>query len=192
MLSICSKQNSNEQNTIRQHREKRDKILVLRQHVPEDAEFLYAHFGTDEKMSAYSGWNPYAAPDMARDTIRRFIDSYADEFFFGWAIDADKRMIGTIGAYDYDANLSCIEVGISIDRDNWGKGYATEALKAVLSYLTHDKQIRVVKAWCASDNIGSKKVMEKCGMKSAGVESGALRINGKVFDKLNYEYSAEK
>ena len=168
------------------------KRLELRQHVMEDADFLYHRFGTDAKMSEYSGWNPYATPEMARETVKRFMDSYGDEFFFGWAIDADNRMIGTIGAYDYDANAGSVEVGLSIDRENWGKGYATEALQTVLSYLTHDRGIRVVKAWCASDNIGSKRAMEKCGMKFAGAESGTLKIKGNTFDKLNYTYSAEK
>ena len=55
--------------------------LVLRRHISEDADFLYAFLGTDEKMFEYSGWNPYATHEMARDTIRRFIDSYEDEFF---------------------------------------------------------------------------------------------------------------
>lgn len=59
------------------------KRLVLRQHVIEDADTLYANFGTDEKMFEYSGWNPYATPEMARATVQRFIDSYADAHFFG-------------------------------------------------------------------------------------------------------------
>lgn len=92
-------------------------------------------------MYEYSGWNPYATPEMARDTVGRFIESYKDEHFYGWAIDCDGRLIGTIGAYDYNAEKSSVEVGISIDRDHWGKGYATEALKAVLAYLTYDMNI---------------------------------------------------
>lgn len=164
--------------------------LVLRKHVIEDADLLHDMFGADEKMFEYSGWNPYETREMARETIQGFMDKYDDEFFFGWAIESNGDLIGTIGAYDYNEELDSIEIGISIDRRNWGKGYGTEALKAVLEYLTDNKKIKVVKAWCASNNMGSKKIMEKCGMQLTSVDPSALSINGRTFDKLNYEYRA--
>jgi len=96
-------------------------------------------------------------------------------------------MIGTIGAYDFDPETDSIEVGCSIERKSWGNGFAGEALDAVLDYLTQQEGIRIVKAWCASDNIGSRKIMEKAGMSLASTESGALEIDGHRYDKLNYE-----
>ena len=104
--------------------------LLLRRHVPEDAGLLHQNFGTDAAMVRYSGWNPYATPEQARETVERFIDSYADPRFYGWAIEREGRMIGTIGAYDYDPDKDQIEVGFSIERASWGKGYAAEALEA--------------------------------------------------------------
>ena len=68
-------------------------------------------------------------------------------------------MVGTIGAYDYKDDT--IEVGMSVKRDCWGHGYAAEALKAALEYLTEHENISCVTAWCAADNIGSGKAMEK-------------------------------
>ena len=56
--------------------------LILRRHVIEDADFLYRRFGRDEKMYEYSGWNPYATPDMAKETVRNFINGYDDDDFF--------------------------------------------------------------------------------------------------------------
>ena len=166
--------------------------LVLRRHTIEDADRLHDMFGADEKMFEYSGWDPYATREMARKTIQGFIDKYDEEFFFGWAIESDGELIGTIGAYDHNAEADSIEIGISIGRRNWGKGYATEALKAVLEYLTENKKIRVVKAWCASGNIGSRRIMEKCGMQLTSIDRSALQINGRTFDKLNYEYRNDR
>ena len=166
--------------------------LILRRHVIEDADFLYRRFGSDEKMYEYSGWNPYATPDMAKETVQNFIKSYDDDAFFGWAIEKDGAIIGTIGAYDHDPQEDSIEVGTSIDRDYWGRGYATEALEAVLRYLTEDNGISNVKAWCASDNLGSAKAMERCGMVLEDVEKDALSIGNKQFDKYNYVYRKEK
>ncbi len=39
------------------------------------------------------------------------------------------------------------------------RGFATEALTAVLRYLTGHENIGTVNAWCASDNIGSRKAL---------------------------------
>ena len=149
---------------------------------------LYQNFGTDAAMYRYSGWNPYTTPEQARETVQRFIDSYANPRFYGWAIEYEGRMIGTIGAYDYDPEKNQIEIGFSIERNSWGKGYATEALRAVLEYLTVQEGIACVTAWCASDNIASKRTLEKAGMRLAWIDADGLEVSGQRYDKLNYTY----
>lgn len=164
------------------------KRLLLRRHIIEDAEVLYQNFGTDPEMFRYSGWNPYATNEAAEETVRQFINSYEDENFYGWAVTSDGRLIGTVGAYDYDPEESSIEIGCSIERASWGKGFAGEAVKAVIDYLTGQEEIQCVKAWCAADNIGSRKIMERAGMVQTSAEDGALEIDGKKYDKLNYKF----
>lgn len=44
-------------------------------------------------------------------------------------------------------------------------------------------------AWCASENIGSIKAMEKAGMKKVGVEKDALLVEGKMYDKVLFCFS---
>ena len=160
--------------------------LLLRRHVPEDAGLLYQNFGTDAAMYRYSGWNPYATPEQAQETVQRFIDNYADTRFYGWAIEREGRMIGTIGAYDYEQEKKQIEVGFSIERASWGKGYAAEALRAVLEYLTIQEGIKRVIAWCASDNIASKRTLKKAGMRFSGVGADGLEVGGERYDRLDY------
>ena len=159
--------------------------LTLRRYRPEDAEPLYRRLGTDPAMYQYSGWNPYATLEMAQETVRRFIDSYNDEHAYSWVMDIDDVIVGTIGAYDYKDDH--IEVGFSIEPGWQGRGLATEALKKVLEYLTENEGILCVTAWCAADNVGSKRVLEKAGMKLAGTEKNGLTVGDKVYDKLIYE-----
>ena len=166
--------------------------LLLRRHMPEDAGVLSENFGTDAAMIRYSGWNPYATQEQARETVQRFIDSYVDPRFYGWAIECEGRMIGTIGAYDFDPEKNQIEVGFSIERVSWGKGYAAEALRAVLEYLTIQEGIAHVTAWCASDNVASSRTLEKAGMRFSGVDVGGLEVGGKRYDRLDYIYSDQE
>jgi len=165
--------------------------LLLRRYHLEDAETMHIKFGTDPQMYAYSGWNPYATMEMARESVQRFIESYADTDFYGWAIDYLNNLIGTAGAYDYDAEKNQIEVGFSIAKECWGKGFATEALVCVLQYLTEQEGIKTVTAWCAKDNDASKKVLLKSGMKQTGINIDGLQVDGKVYDQLFFSYSAE-
>ena len=162
--------------------------LLLRRHVMEDAAPLYESFGQDPAMYEYSGWNPYATPAQAEQTVSHFIESYRDPRFYGWAVTHDERLVGTFGAYDYDPQSNTIEIGMSIEKASWGKGFATEALSAVLRYLTDDEGIATVVAWCAADNIGSQRALEKAGMARVASEAGALEVGEATFDKLNYEY----
>ena len=162
--------------------------LMLRRYRPEDAEQLHQQLGTDPEMDKYSGWNPYETPEMTQDTVRRFIDSYNNEHSYSWVMDknGDDVVVGTIGAYDY--NNGQIEVGFSVGRGWQGRGLATEALRTILTYLTKNEGISIVTAWCAAENIGSRKVLEKAGMQLVDTEKDGLIVGGKKYDKMTYEY----
>lgn len=160
--------------------------LLLRKYRPEDAPYLYRYLGCDEKMYRYSGWNPYASEEMAEKTVQEFIARYDDPHFYGWIIDFEDYPAGTIGAYDY-ANDS-IEVGFSVAPPFQGRGYAAEALAEVLRFLTENEEIPRVTAWCAAENIASKRTLEKAGMKLTGVEEGGITVGEQVYDKLLFEY----
>lgn len=180
--------------------------LVLRRYRPDDADYLYMRFGTDPSTYKYSGWNPYATPEMARRSVQQFIAGYAvDDHTYSWVIDVDDVIVGTIGAYDYTESAACeggesgvqstdgatesrIEVGLTIAQDWRGRGFAAEALACVLHHLTENEGINCVTAWCASDNIGSWKAMEKAGMQLVATEKDGLVVGDRTYDKLIYEY----
>ncbi len=50
--------------------------------------------------------------------------------------------------------------------------------------------IRCVTAWCAAENIGSRRVLEKAGMKFVRTEKDGLAVGEKTFDKLIFAYHA--
>ena len=166
--------------------------LILRRYTMEDAEPLYRHLGSDPAMSQYSGWNPYATLDMARETVRRFIDGYDDEHSYSWVMDVNDVIAGTIGAYDYKYDprrqWDQIEVGYSVVQSWQGRGFATEALKEVLEYLTENEGIACVTAWCAAENTGSRRVLEKAGLQLVHTEKDGVDTGGKTYDKMIYLY----
>lgn len=170
--------------------ELRTERMTLRRYCPEDAETLYRYMGTDPSMYKYSGWNPYATHETAREMVHRFIQNYGDEHTYSWVMDVDGVLVGTIGAYDYKDNR--IEIGYSVVKDWQGRGLATEALKKVLNYLTENEGIYLVTAWCAEENMGSWRVLEKSDMKYLRTDKKGLIVGDKVYDKRIYEYRRKK
>ena len=51
-----------------------------------------------------------------------------------------------------------------------------------------DQVISCVNAWCAAENIGSKRVLEKAGMKLVCTEKNSLVVEDRVYDKLTYHF----
>ncbi|MBQ9000558.1 MAG: GNAT family N-acetyltransferase [Eggerthellaceae bacterium] len=172
-------------------KEMRTARLLLRRHVEADAKPLHEGFGKDPAMFEYSGWNPYESLDMAEKTVAELIAGYDEPRSYAWAIEHGGRLVGTIGAYDFDAEKNAIEIGMSIEKASWGKGFATEALAAVLHYLAEEEKVATIAAWCASDNIGSRRAMEKAGMVKVKTEKDALTVGDATFDKLWYEFRGE-
>ena len=170
--------------------ELRTEHLILRKYRPEDAEVLYRELGSDPEMFRHSDWNPYATPEKARESVQRFIDSYSNRHFYGWVLEAGGVLRGTIDAYGFKDGG--IEIGGSVVRSSQGRGYATEALKAVLSYLTEHEGIDRVTAWCSAENIGSMRALKMAGMHLASVEKGGLSIGDRTYDKMIYEYTSKR
>lgn len=131
--------------------------------VPEslsDAEDIYKYMGCDAEITKYTGWNPYQTLDSTIEKIK--IDISSDDSY-SWVIKKDGEFIGTIGAYDYNADDLSIEIGYSISREHWGKGYAKSAVKAVVEFLKSEPHISIIRAWSHKDNTASIKVLLGAG-----------------------------
>jgi RimJ/RimL family protein N-acetyltransferase len=78
-------------------------------------------------------------------------------------ITIDSRLVGTIARF---VSEGVTEVTYWIDRACWGQGIATRALGLLLEE-TSDRPIR---ARVASDNAGSRRVLQKAGFQPIGTE----------------------
>ncbi|HEY1311705.1 MAG TPA: GNAT family N-acetyltransferase [Pseudolabrys sp.] len=67
------------------------------------------------------------------------------------------------------------ELGFWLGVSHWGKGYATEALHAVIDYAFADLSHEALQAGARVTNPPSRRVLEKCGFQWTGV--GLYRIN---------------
>ena len=149
--------------------------LILRRCRPEDAPLLYQALGSDPAIQCRGKENPFSTLESARETVRRSIGRYDEERFYRWVIDAEDIVIGTISAYDRGDDR--VEVGFAVARAWRDRGYAEEALRKVLEYLTKNEGIPLVTARRAAEDIETGQILENAGMKPADTD-----------DFLTYEY----
>src|SRR5665647_2576406 len=87
----------------------------------------------------------------------------------------DETIIGACGLMiDSKAKEQTPELGYWLGAQHWGKGYATEALHAVIDYAFTDLGYVALQAGCRVTNPVSRRVLEKCGFQWTGV--GLTRI----------------
>ncbi len=79
-----------------------------------------------------------------------------------------------IGACGFGAQTGATELGYWLGVDHWGKGYATEAVHAVIDYAFDDPEHEALQAGARVTNPASRRVLEKCGFQWTGV--GLYRI----------------
>lgn len=90
---------------------------------------------------------------------------------------ADERVAGYIGSYDQGGRRLIM---YWIGKPFWGRGVATEALRA---FLEVDRK-RPLYAFVATHNVGSIRVLEKCGFTISGEDPGPPTFDDGVEELL--------
>lgn len=85
------------------------------------------------------------------------------------------------------------ELGWVLDPEHTGRGYATEAIRAVIDVCFGPLGLRRVHAGCFADNEPSWRLMERLGMRREEFSrKTALHRSGEWLDGLNYGILAEE
>ena len=100
-------------------------------------------------------------------------------------IVCDGQVVGSVSSYE-DAGKP--EVTYWIGKAYWGKGIATRALS---DFLAHGNRTRPMYARVAKDNLGSRRVLEKCGFKIVGESKGFANARGEEIEELVLELHGE-
>tara|TARA_R110002051_G_scaffold8980_6_gene36365 strand:- start:5918 stop:6475 length:558 start_codon:yes stop_codon:yes gene_type:complete len=108
---------------------------------------------------------------------------------YTFAIDnkSNGKFMGLFGLKIGHQKYNRAEVWYKIHSDYWRKGFATEALKAILDFGFDTLKLHRIEAGCAVENIGSIKVLEKSGMVREGRLRQILPLKSGWSD--NFQYS---
>lgn len=99
-----------------------------------------------------------------------------------------KEYIGSVG-YNVKDNTSfgkMVTIVYFIHKKYWNNGYVTEAMKETIKYAFKEGNVYRFIGECIKDNIGSEKVMIKCGMIKEGDFIEYALYEGKLKDYVQY------
>ena len=115
--------------------------------------------------------HPYRAAD-AEDFIATANLGNEAVFLIALRNGGKEQMIGACGFTQVDRHPP--EIGYWLGVKHWGKGYATEAVRAVIDHAFTDLDHEALQSSARVTNPASRRVLEKCGFQWTGV--GLTRI----------------
>ncbi len=137
--------------------------LILRWFREDDFDDLYEITSNAEVMRFLGDGQPVTPLETWRQMA-----SWMGHWYFrgygGWAVEekATGRVVGRIG-FSYPETWPGFELGWSLARASWGKGYATEGARRALEHAFTDMNRDHVISLIAPENVASIKVAERLG-----------------------------
>ena len=158
--------------------------LLLRTLTADDAPDLRRWLARDE---IYTYWGRPASKGE-REPETMFIDPRpwvkrkpSPDFKWGVVSRDTNTVIGDISVFDIENNRMG-SVGYRFDPDEWGNGYATEALREAVRFIFAHTELDRLQATADVRNAASNRVLEKCGF----VLEGTIRHGKMVSTYCDY------
>lgn len=138
--------------------------LLLRQHTEADYLNIY-NLNQNEEVIQYTGNTSFTSVDDAKKVLEELILKQHRLYQTGrWAVirKADDKYIGWCG-FKTDPDNQEIDLGYRFFREEWGKGYATEAALSCVEYAKSNFKGQLIYGRVDERNAASISVLEKCG-----------------------------
>jgi len=174
--------------------------LFLRQPLMSDAVKIFERYASDDEVTRFVGWPCHRALHDT-EAFLRFSTQEWEQWPAGPYLivsRSDGQLLGSTG-FGFQTPHEAM-TGYVLARDAWGKGFATEALTAIVGVAARIGVTRLF-ALCHPEHRPSRRVLEKCGFVrddvsklaiefpnlSPGVRQEAFRYSLAVSARMNQE-----
>src|ERR1700736_2968400 len=143
--------------------------LVLRQFTMADADNPVDLDADPDVMRFVTGGIPTSRQEIEDEFLPAFLGYYQRYEGYGFWAAIEKATGEFLGWFHFrprdGAAPGEVELGYRLRKSAWGKGYATEGSRALIRKGFTELGVRRVFATTYQDNVGSRRVMEKAGMR---------------------------
>lgn len=147
-----------------------DNTICLRPLEPEDLELLYK-WENDASLWTLGGtvspYSYYVLKEYISESYKNIYEQGQQRLMI--TLKTSGECVGMIDLYDFNPHNSRAGVGILIDTDFRGKGYAGNALKLIKDYAFLFLKLHQLYAHIPVKNIPSIKLFTSCGFKESGI-----------------------
>jgi RimJ/RimL family protein N-acetyltransferase len=142
--------------------------LRLRRPCEADAQTIFTRYASDPEVTRLVGWPRHATVEATRAFLRFDADAWARSAAASYLIESRDTgtLLGSTG-FLFETPYRAM-TGYVLARDAWGRGYATEALHAIVA-AAPALGVRRLFAYCHHQHLASARVLEKCGLTLEGV-----------------------
>jgi RimJ/RimL family protein N-acetyltransferase len=163
--------------------------LLVRRFRPGDAATLAA-YRSDPEVARYQSWEVPFTLEQARRFVAGLATDHPDTpgawFQFAVELDATGEHVGDLAAHTDDADPGLARIGFTIAPAHQRRGYATEAVTALLDYLLVERGKRRVVADCDARNRASVAVLAGVGMRREAHHLQSVWWKGEWTDEYVY------
>lgn len=174
------------------------KRLRLRWLTDDDVDDVFAVFGDPEVMRYWS-CPPYVARQEAQELVDEIRSHFEAKTLFQWGIEHldDRRIIGTCTLAEPSVQNRRAELGFALGQAYWGRGYAREAVEALLEFAFDRLDLHRVEADADPRNLASIGLLERVGFVREGLLRERWIVGGETQDSaffglLRREYTARR
>lgn len=160
-------------------------LVRFREITEEDIDVL-KHQINDYELKKFSAKGiPY--PTSIENMKKMLFEKDEKRGSFSFAVEdlKEKIFIGTCGMNYVDWKNRYASIGISItDKNYWGKGYGTDAVKLIVKFIFEHMNLNKVSLGTFSFNKRAIACYKKCGFKEEGVLRQEVYAEGQYYDEI--------
>ena len=144
--------------------------LTRRAVTPADRAAVFALFA-DPRVAVPTHIAPFTRLTQADALIAGFGRRFAAQGGIRWGLTlpGDDTLIGTAGFPAIDAALYRARLGYNLAAAHWGRGLATEAVRALVGFGFAALQLHRIETTTNRDNTGSRRVLAQVGFTEEGI-----------------------
>lgn len=143
--------------------------LLMRELQPTDNVGMF-ELDSNPEVHRYLGNDPVKSIEECDEAIKSIRQQYLDNGIGRWAVllKETNKFIGWSGLKlerNVNGHETFYDLGYRFIQKHWGQGYGYESAKAFIDFGFNEMNLKVINAWADADNLGSRKILEKVGMK---------------------------
>lgn len=140
--------------------------LICRRFEYIDCYDMLKNWASDPKVQLEYGEPVYSTLSEVNELLEKYIEGYKKDDFYRWAIIEKKsgQNIGQIAFCRVYPDCGTAEIEYCIGAAFWGKGYAGEALSALIDFTFASTEITKLEAFHRIENVKSGRVLQKSKM----------------------------